>query len=88
MKAGVDYPVRETFESALKFAHAALNRLGEPEDAISDAIDEVRRRDEERFALQLTGGMFAGRELMFGNGGGAVPLNAGKPETDAEPAGG
>ena len=80
VKAGVDYPVRETFESAIKFARAALDRLGEPEDAIDDAIEEVRRRDEERFALQLTGGTFAGRELMFGNGGGAVPLRV--KETD------
>jgi voltage-gated potassium channel Kch len=74
VKAGVDYPVRETFESAIKFARAALDRLGEPEDAIDDAIEEVRRRDEERFALQLTGGQQAGRELLFGNDGGALPL--------------
>lgn len=78
VKAGVDYPVRETFESALKFARAALDHLGEPDDAIEDAIEEVRRRDEERFALQLTGGAYAGRELMFGNGGGSVPLTAKK----------
>lgn len=69
VNAGADYPVRETFESALKFSRAALERLGEPEGAIEDALTEVRRRDEERFALQLTGGMYAGRELMFGNGG-------------------
>lgn len=84
VKAGVDYPVRETFESAIKFARAALDRLGEPEAAIDDAIEEVRRRDEERFALQLTGGMLAGRELMFGNGGGAVPLKAGKEEPQVD----
>jgi len=66
VRAGVDYPVRETFESAIKFAAAALERLGEPEEAIEDAIAETRRRDEERFALQLTGGMYAGRELMRG----------------------
>lgn len=79
--AGADYPVRETFESAIKFARSALERRGEPEDAIDDAIAEVRRRDEERFALQLTGGTFAGRELMFGNGGeDLTPKPAGKPE--------
>jgi monovalent cation:proton antiporter-2 (CPA2) family protein len=66
VRAGVDYPVRETFESALKFAAAALRRLGDPEDAIVEAIAEVRRRDEERFALQLTGDRLAGRELMYG----------------------
>lgn len=80
VKAGVDYPVRETFESAIKFARAALDRLGEPEDAIDDAIEEVRRRDEERFALQLTGGQQAGRELLFGNDGGALPMSAAKDE--------
>ncbi len=76
VKAGVDYPVRETFESAIKFAEAALRRLGEPDDAIVEAIAEVRRRDEERFALQLTGGMLAGRELMQG-----VEDKTGKPIT-------
>jgi voltage-gated potassium channel Kch len=81
VKAGVDYPVRETFESAIKFARAALDRLGEPEDAIDDAIEELRRRDEERFALQLTGGMYAGRELMFGNGGAEKPTNVDGPDT-------
>lgn len=80
VKAGVDYPVRETFESAIKFARAALDRLGEPEDAIDDAIEELRRRDEERFALQLTGGMYAGRELMVGNGGADRPKDVDAPE--------
>lgn len=80
VKAGVDYPVRETFESAIKFARAALDRLGEPEDAIEDAIAELRRRDEERFALQLTGGMMAGRELMIGNGGAEKPKDVDPPE--------
>lgn len=79
VKAGVDYPVRETFESAIKMARAALDRLGEPEDAIDDAIAEVRRRDEERFALQLTGGQFAGRELMRGNTGETQPKDVPVP---------
>ena len=81
VKAGVDYPVRETFESAIKFARAALDRLGEPEAAIDDAIEELRRRDEERFALQLTGGMLAGRELMIGNGGSEKPKDVAGPYT-------
>ena len=88
VRAGVDFPVRETFESALKFARSALGRLGEPEDAIDDAIEEIRRRDEERFALQLTGGTYAGRELMFRSGGAAVPISGGKASPDEEPADG
>lgn len=76
MKAGADYRVRETFGSVIKFARAAPDRLGRPEDAIDDAKEDLRRRDEERFALQLTGGMLAGRELMQG-----VEDKTGKPIT-------
>jgi len=30
-------------------------------------IDEVRKRDAERFALETAGGLFAGRALVLGN---------------------
>ncbi|PRD39611.1 UNVERIFIED_CONTAM: kefBC [Trichonephila clavipes] len=68
--AGVDTPVRETFEAAMQLGHATLLALGlEPEEA--DAIGEdVRRRDAERFTLQQTGDMYSGSDLMHGNGSG------------------
>jgi hypothetical protein len=59
----------------------ALDRLGEPEGAIDDAIEELRRRDQERFALQMTGGMLAGRELMIGKGGSEKPKDVAGPDT-------
>lgn len=67
IEAGVDYQIRETFESALKFGEAVLAGLGFPEEAAADAIAEVRRRDAARLDLQLTGGLQAGQALMRGN---------------------
>jgi len=67
IQAGVDYQIRETFESALKFGARALVELGLDEEEAIDAIGEVRRRDDARLDLQLTGGITAGRQLMRGN---------------------
>ncbi len=67
IQAGVDYQIRETFESALKFGERALIELGLDESEAADTVGEVRRRDEARLGLQLTGGLSAGRQLMRGN---------------------
>jgi len=67
IKAGVDYQIRETFESALKFGHAVLRELGFTEEDAVAAVDDVRRRDEERLELELAGGIAAGRALIRGN---------------------
>ncbi len=47
--------------------------------AVDDAKVEVRRRHEERFALKLTGGQFAARELMRGNTGETQPKDVPVP---------
>ncbi|MGO4410543.1 MULTISPECIES: monovalent cation:proton antiporter-2 (CPA2) family protein [unclassified Brevundimonas] len=65
--AGVEYNIRETFESALKFGEAVLVDLGVSEDEAAETIADVRRRDAARLDLQVTGGMAAGRSLMRGN---------------------
>ncbi|WP_374390530.1 monovalent cation:proton antiporter-2 (CPA2) family protein [Brevundimonas sp.] len=67
IQAGVDYQIRETFESALKFGERALVELGLDEREAADTIGDVRRRDDARLDLQLTGGLAAGRQLMRGN---------------------
>lgn len=67
IEAGVDYHIRETFESALKFGEAVLVDLGVAEDEAADTVAEVRRRDAARLDLQVTGGLTAGRALMRGN---------------------
>ena len=67
IQAGVDYQVRETFESALRFGQSVLTELGLDEEEAAQTIAEVRRRDDARLDLQLTGGLQAGRQLMRGN---------------------
>lgn len=67
IQAGVEYQVRETFESALAFAEHVLANLGLDGEEIAETMEDVRRRDEERLTLQLAGGITAGRNLMRGN---------------------
>jgi glutathione-regulated potassium-efflux system protein KefB len=74
VKAGVDFQIRETFESALKFGEAALRELGIPDDEAAEIAADVRQRDAERFELQLVGGITAGRDRMRGNAPIPTPL--------------
>ena len=67
MDAGVDYQIRETFESALLFGGATLEKLGVQQEEVAEVIADVRRRDAERLELQISGGLQAGRRLMKGN---------------------
>ncbi len=62
-----DYIVRETFEAALLLGRQAVVTLGASEHEADAVIDEVRKRDAERFALETSGGLFAGRALVLGN---------------------
>jgi glutathione-regulated potassium-efflux system protein KefB len=67
---GVDYQVRETFESAVKFGGAALRGLGVDDIEAERTMFEVRRLDAERFALELAAGnVRAGATLMHNNTG-------------------
>ncbi len=65
--AGVDYQVRETFDSAMAFGEAALLQLGVPEAEAAGIAAEVRRRDAERLELEIAGGLAAGAALIRGN---------------------
>jgi len=44
-----------------------LRLLGETEETIDEVLEEVRRRDRERLAMQLTGDITSGRELLLSN---------------------
>lgn len=74
VQAGVDYQIRETFESAMMFGAEALRRLGTPEEVVEEIAEDVRRRDAERFDLQLASGIYAGTDLMRGNAPVPAPL--------------
>ena len=81
--AGVDYQMRETFESALVFGREALRELDIPDAEADEIIEDVRRRDAERLQVQITGGLMAGRDLMRGNAPTPGPLI--KPKREARP---
>jgi glutathione-regulated potassium-efflux system protein KefB len=63
-KLGVDFQVRETFESSVVFGRAALEALGTPLDRIDQIEEDVRHRDDERLAMQLSEGMYAGADQL------------------------
>lgn len=67
VKAGVDYQLRELFESSITFSGAVLRELGFSDLEVEETIEDVRRRDAERFELQLAGGITAGRVLWRNN---------------------
>jgi glutathione-regulated potassium-efflux system protein KefB len=81
--AGVDFQVRETFESALAFSEAALRTLGVPEEEATETVAEVRRRDAERLQLELAGGLGAGRAAVLGNAPKPTPFT--QPTRPAQP---
>jgi voltage-gated potassium channel Kch len=64
ISAGVDFQIRETFESAMRFGEEALGELGLSETEAAAIAADVRRRDAERVALELTGGLRSGTVLM------------------------
>ncbi|HEX5678673.1 MAG TPA: monovalent cation:proton antiporter-2 (CPA2) family protein [Alcanivorax sp.] len=66
-KVGVQFEIRETFESALVFSRAVLTGLGLDEAEAFDVIDDVRERDKQRVELELIGGLEAGRKMIRGN---------------------
>ncbi len=67
VKAGVEYQIREMFESALTLSGQALRVLGSSDEEIDELIGGVRERDRLRFSAQIVGGLQAGRDLLLSN---------------------
>ncbi|QOG07398.1 cation:proton antiporter [Aureimonas sp. OT7] len=65
--AGVEWQVRETFESALALGEKALALMDIDDDERARVMEDVRRRDGERFAMETAEGIYAGRDLIHGN---------------------
>ena len=79
VQAGVEYQLRETFESALVFGYQVLIDLGFTHEQAGETIEDVRRRDEERLSIQMVEGIQGGRSLMRGN------IRTTKPEPYIKP---
>ncbi|MGB9365133.1 MAG: monovalent cation:proton antiporter-2 (CPA2) family protein [Xanthobacteraceae bacterium] len=60
----VDYELRETFESAMKFGRKTLEAVGIDADRAEMVEDFIRNRDRERVAIQQAEGIYAGIDLM------------------------
>jgi glutathione-regulated potassium-efflux system protein KefB len=75
INAGVEYQIRETLESALRFAETTLRSLGVPDDETEEIMEDVRRRDAERLELQVAGGIYAGSGLLQKNMPVPTPLS-------------
>ncbi|RMC65314.1 potassium transporter [Sinorhizobium meliloti] len=66
VKARVDFHIRETFESAMLLGQKALETLGAELHEIDAIAGNVRDRDEQRFQLEIAGGLYAGRPMFRG----------------------
>jgi glutathione-regulated potassium-efflux system protein KefB len=67
VKREVEFQIRETFESALQFGAATLERLGLDDHEINETLEDIRQRDQDRFDLEITGGIYAGVGVLYGN---------------------
>lgn len=80
--AGVDYQIRETFESALQAGGAALRLLEVSDSEIADILTGIRERDTERFALEIAGGGYeAGIGMLLRN----TPQTPSRPTPFSKP---
>ncbi|MDR6952631.1 monovalent cation:proton antiporter-2 (CPA2) family protein [Ancylobacter sp. 3268] len=75
---GVDYEIRETFESALAFGNATLRANGVGVEAARHIITEVRELDRQRLQRQMEGGIDYGPGRMA-----AEPEPLVRPEREA-----
>ncbi|MCH7388022.1 monovalent cation:proton antiporter-2 (CPA2) family protein [Acinetobacter modestus] len=66
VKQKVDYMIRETFESAIKFGEVILQQLGVDEDEVRMISNEIRERDNERFETEIAADdVYAGVGLQY-----------------------
>jgi glutathione-regulated potassium-efflux system protein KefB len=84
-KIGVEFELRETFESAIVFGAQAIRTLGATEDEIITVVDGLRERDKMRFEAQVLGGINAGRGLLLSNAVEQAREGGLEPRTDGTP---
>ena len=65
IRAGVDFEIRETLESALVMGAEGLRQLGCSIATVEESLEDIRQRDRERFVQQLQGDIFDGLDQMY-----------------------
>ncbi len=86
VNAGVDFQIRETFESAVAFGAAALRALGVDDDEAEAIAEQVRQLDGERFELEIVSNdTRAGIPLLLKNtdGPGPKPVPLTRPRRES-----
>jgi monovalent cation:H+ antiporter-2, CPA2 family len=63
--SGVHYELRETVESGLVFGRETLAELGMDQEQAELIMADMRRRDEDRLAVQAVEGIAAGRDMLL-----------------------
>ena len=61
---GVEYELRETLESGLLFGSRTIEALGTDDATAEEIRRDIRRRDEERLAIQAAEGLLAGTDKL------------------------
>ncbi|MGR6431887.1 monovalent cation:proton antiporter-2 (CPA2) family protein [Rhizobium sp. PAMB 3174] len=79
---GVEYELRETLESGLKFGRKTLEGLGLGQEQAMAIGDDIRRRDAERLAIQAAEGISAGMHMLHSQPVRPEPLT--KPKRQVE----
>lgn len=80
----VEYELRETVESGLKFGRKTIEALGVDED-MAEAIEaDIRRRDDERLRIQAVEGIKGGSHMLYNRPVQPEPLIKPKRGHDAE----
>jgi glutathione-regulated potassium-efflux system protein KefB len=65
IRAGVDFEIRETVESALLMGAEGLRKLGCAEATVTEALEDIRRRDAQRLTEQVQGDIMSGRDKLL-----------------------
>lgn len=82
--AGADAQVRETFDSAIALGMETLRALNVAEDEVQRTAEDIRTRDQERFAVEVaTGSSDSGRQFLHGTLPTPAPLI--EPKRDPVP---
>ena len=65
IRAGVQYQIRETVESAYRMGAEGLRALGFAEVHVDEAAADIRQRDMERLSEQVQGDVMSGRDRLL-----------------------
>ena len=64
IRAGVDYQIRETVESAYLMGAEGLRAVGFADIDVEEAIEDIRHRDADRLSEQVQGNAMSGRDRL------------------------